>query len=249
MTKRKLTLTLEDDADFRYAEALRTLRTNLMFSGSKVRNILITSTHPNEGKSSVSFDLARVFAESGKKTLFIDADIRKSEFIRRYKVREETVGLSQILTGQAAMQQSFYEIWQCPNLDLVMAGPYSPNATELFEDEMCEKFFAYVAEQNYDYVIIDTPPIGTVIDAAILSRFADGAAMVVESEGTGRRMFKRAKEQMDRTGVRFLGVILNKVNMTKGGYYNSYYSYNRYSKYGKYSDDEYYRREGEAKAT
>ena len=126
MTKRKLTLTLEDDADFRYAEALRTLRTNLMFSGSKVRNILITSTHPNEGKSSVSFDLARVFAESGKKTLFIDADIRKSEFIRRYKVREETVGLSQILTGQAAMQQSFYEIWQCPNLDLVMAGPYSP---------------------------------------------------------------------------------------------------------------------------
>ena len=249
MVRRDLTLTLEDDSDFRYSEALRTLRTNLMFSGSKLRNILITSTHPNEGKSSVSFDLARVFAESGKKTLFVDADIRKSEFIRRYRVKEETVGLSQILTGQVPIENSFYQIWQSPNLDLVMAGPYSPNATELFEDEMCEKFFAYVAEQDYDYVIIDTPPIGTVIDAAILSRYADGAALVVESEGTGRRMFRRAKEQLDRTGVRFLGVILNKVNMTKGGYYSSYYSYHRYSKYGKYSDDEYYRREGDAKAT
>ena len=240
MMKRELRLTLEDDADFRYAEALRTLRTNMMFSGSKVKNILITSTHPNEGKSSVSFDLARAFAESGKRTLFIDADIRKSEFVRRYSVKGETVGLSQILTGQTPMETSVYECGQCPNLDVILAGPYSPNATELFEDEMCEKLFIYVKEQNYDYVIIDTPPIGTVIDAAILSRYADGAALVVESEGTGRRMFKRAKEQLDRTGVRFLGVILNKVNMTKGGYYNKYYSYHRYRKYGKYSDDEYY---------
>ena len=110
MVRRDLTLTLEDDSDSRYSEALRTLRTNLMFSGSKLRNILITSTHPNEGKSSVSFDLARVFAESGKKTLFVDADIRKSEFIRRYRVKEETVGLSQILTGQVPIESSFYQI-------------------------------------------------------------------------------------------------------------------------------------------
>ena len=140
------------------------------------------------------------------------------------------------------MENGFYETDQVPFLDIVLAGPYSPNATELFEDEMCERLFTFIKEQNYDVVVIDTPPIGTVIDAAILSRFADGAALVVESDGTGRRMFKRAKEQLDKTGVRFLGVILNKVNMTKSGYYSSYYSYKKYGKYNRYGEESYYRK-------
>ena len=95
---------------------------------------------------------------------------------------------------------------------------------------MCEKLFQFIKEQNYDIVIMDTAPIGTVIDAAILTRYADGAALVIEVEVTSRRLFQRAKEQLDRTGVKFLGVILNKVNMTKSGYYNSYYSYHKYGK-------------------
>ena len=227
--KQNITLTLAPDDDFRYSEALRTLRTNLMFSGSRVKNILITSTAPNEGKSTISFDLARVFAESGKRTLYVDCDIRKSEFIKVHQVKEKTVGLSQILTGQVAIEDGFYTDENIPNLDMVLAGP-----TELFEDEMCDKFFQYIKEENYDIVILDTAPIGTVIDAAILTKYADGAALVAESEVTSRRMFQRAKEQLDRTGVRFLGVILNKVNMTKGGYYNSYYKKygKKYEKYG-----------------
>lgn len=234
MNKHNISLTLAPDDDFRYSEALRTLRTNLLFSGSRVKNILITSTAPNEGKSTISFDLARVFAESGKRTLYVDCDIRKSEFIKVHQIQGPTVGLSQILTGQVPIEESFYCDEKLPNLDLILAGPFSPNATELFEDEMCDQFFQFIKEENYDIVILDTAPIGTVIDAAILTKYADGAALVVESEVTSRRLFQRAKEQLDRTGVRFLGVILNKVNMTKGGYYNSYYKKygKKYEKYG-----------------
>lgn len=233
MNYNTLNLSLGQSDDFRYNEALKTLRTNILFSGSKVKNILITSTSPNEGKSTISFDLARTFSESGKKTLYIDADIRKSEFVTRYKVAGKTVGLSQILTGQVKMEEAFYQSPEIPNMDLIMAGPYSPNPTELFEDEMCAHLFTFIQEQDYDIVIIDTPPVATVVDAAILAKYADGAALVVESEVTGRKIFQRAKEQLDRSGVRFLGVILNKVNMSKSGYYSRYYKYDRYQKYKK----------------
>ena len=236
INKKTVNMKLAPDDDFRYSEALRTLRTNILFSGSKVKNILITSTSPNEGKSTTSFELARVFAESGKHTLYLDCDIRKSEFVAVHQIKEETVGLSQMLTGQIPIEEGFYNDPKMPSLDMIFAGPYSPNPTELFEDEMCEKLFQFIKDQNYDIVIMDTAPIGTVIDAAILTRYADGAALVIEAEVTSRRLFQRAKEQLDRTGVRFLGVILNKVNMTKSGYYNSYYSYHKYGKrYGKYS--------------
>ncbi|SEA81356.1 capsular exopolysaccharide family [Oribacterium sp. KHPX15] len=239
INKHEVTLKLEAADDFRYTEALKTLRTNLMFSGSKVKNILITSTSPNEGKSTTSFELAKAFAESGKRTLYMDCDIRKSEFVSVHQIKEQTSGLSQMLTGQIELEDGFYTDPRIPNLDMIFAGPYSPNPTELFEDEMCDKLFQLIKDLNYDIVIMDTAPVGTVIDAAILTKYADGAALVVESEVTSRHMFQRAKEQLDRTGVRFLGVILNKVNMTKGGYYNRYYSkygkkYGKYSKYAKY---------------
>lgn len=140
----KIKMTFFPDEDFRYSEALRTLRTNLLFSGSKVKNILITSTAPNEGKSRISFDLARVFAESGKRTLYVDCDIRNSEFNRVHHITEKTVGLSQVLTGQVPIADCFYQTEEQPNLTMILAGPYSPNPTELFEDEMCDTLFQFV---------------------------------------------------------------------------------------------------------
>ena len=233
--KKTLSMTFDQTPDFRYSEALRTLRTNLLFSGSKLKTILLTSTQPNEGKSTVSMDLARVFAESGKKTLLVDADMRKSEVVQVHDIKEDTVGLSQILTGQIPVEEGIYSVAEVPNMDIILAGPYAPNPTELFEDEMCERLFNYIKSLQYDIVIIDTAPIGTVIDAAILTRYADGAALVCEAEVTTRRLLQRAKEQLDRTGIRFLGVILNKVNMSKSCYYSSYYSYHKYGKsYGSY---------------
>lgn len=245
MNYRSLTMITPTEKDFRYSEAIRTLRTNILFSGSNVHTVLITSASPNEGKSKISFDLARAFAESGKRTLYVDCDIRNSEFVTVHGVRDtaqsEMPGLSQMLTGQIPIEDGFYKTEVIPNLEMVMSGPYSPNAAELFEDDMCECFFNTIREEGYDMVILDTAPIGTVIDAAILSRYADGTVLICESETTSRKLLKKAKTQLDRTGTRFLGVIINKVNMSKNGYYGNYYKKyssknDEYGNYGYYGE-------------
>ena len=222
MNAQVLELRFNDTEDFSFNEAIKTLRTNLQFSGSRVKKVLITSVAPNDGKSIITMMLAKAFAESGKKTVVIDADVRKSVLRNRYSIEMETSGLTQVLTGQVQPKDAVYHT-SVPNLDLVLSGPYSPTPTELFEDVMCANFFHYLTEQGYDMVLIDTPPLGTVIDAAILARYSDGIAIVAASEDTSRRALQRVKEQIDKTGVRFLGVILNKVRMDKGSYYSSYY--------------------------
>lgn len=229
MNTQVLELHFNDTDDFSFNEAIKTLRTNLLFSGSRVKKVLITSVAPNDGKSVITMMLGKAYAESGKKTVVIDADVRKSVLRNRYGVEMETSGLTQVLTGQVRPEEAVYHT-NVPNMDLVLSGPYSPTPTELFEDVMCANFFHYLTEQGYDMVLIDTPPLGTVIDAAILARYSDGIALVAASEDTSRRALQRVKEQIDRTGVRFLGVILNKVRMDKGSYYSSYY--HGYGKYG-----------------
>ena len=233
MNTQVLELRFNDTEDFSFNEAIKTLRTNIQFSGSRVKNVLITSVAPNDGKSIITMMLGKAFAESGKKTVVIDADVRKSVLRNRYGIELETFGLTQVLTGQVQPKDAVYHT-SVQNLDLVLSGPYSPTPTELFEDVMCANFFHYLTEQGYDMVLIDTPPLGTVIDAAILARYSDGIAIVAASEDTSRRALQRVKEQIDKTGVRFLGVILNKVRMDKGSYYSSYYHGYRYGYgYGK----------------
>lgn len=232
--------TSEQVNDFRYEEAIKTLRTNIRLSGSEIRKILITSSEPNEGKSTIAVELARSFADTGERVCFIDADIRKSEFVSRYQVKGKTVGLSQILSGQVNIEDAIYCFENMPNIDIILSGPYAPNPTELFEDKMCAELFKYLDAQHYDAIVIDTPPIGTVIDAAILCKYVDGVAFVCRSGETSRRVFKKSLDQLNRTGARCLGVILNGVNMTKGGYYHRYYGYGKYgdsySYYYKHKD-------------
>jgi capsular exopolysaccharide synthesis family protein len=232
-------ITLPGKPDYKYNEAIKTLRTNIQFSGSSLKTIIITSTAPDEGKSSISWDLAFSFAEAGKKILFIDADLRKSVFLKRHNIRTKVTGLSEMLSGQARLQDGIYET-NIPNLFMIYAGPFTPNPTELFEDRNCDELFRMVQEDGtYDYIIVDTAPLGTVIDAAVLARHADGIAVVVESEVTSRRLLSKVNQQIEKTGVRNLGVILNKVRMSKGSYYNSYYYHYGRKKYGSYSDDYY----------
>lgn len=219
---KKIALNLPEELDFRFNESIKTLRTNIQLSGSKVRTILITSTIPGEGKSTIALDVAAAFANTGKKTILIDADIRKSMLIARCDIHEEVVGLSQILSGQVSVADGIYQT-DVSGLDVIFSGPFSPNPTELFEDEMCADMFARLKEMDYDYIIVDTAPLGSVIDAAILAKYADGIALVAESEITRKRMLKKVLDQISRTGVRFLGVILNRVKMEKGSYYSSYY--------------------------
>ena len=129
MNKDVLSLRFPETGDFRFNEAIKTLRTNIQFSGSKVKTIIVTSVAPNDGKSIISLMTAKAFAESGKKTLYVDADIRNSVTVARYGIDGERVGLSQALSGQIPFGEVVYGT-EVPNLHVVLAGPYSARPGE-----------------------------------------------------------------------------------------------------------------------
>lgn len=207
--------------DFQANEAFKTLRTNLTFCGDNQRVLLFTSTIPNEGKTSVVFMLARSFAENGKKVLLLDGDMRKSVLTGHYRVDRETKGLSHYLAGQEAVQNITYAT-NIGNMGVIFAGPSVPNPAELLGSARFEEMIAGLREA-YDYILIDTPPLGSVIDAAIIARNADGAAIVVESGAISRKMVQKVKAQLEKSGCRILGAILNKTEQRGNGYYSKYY--------------------------
>jgi len=215
--------------DYNYEEAIKTLRTNIQFCGSNIKVIMLESAIPNEGKSSMSFSLASSLAQIGKKVLFIDADIRKSVMVSRYQLDKEVNGLSQFLSGQKSKEEVLYET-NLNNLSIVFSGPYSPNPAELLEETMFS-LLIQAARAEYDYIIIDTPPMLNLIDGAIIANHCDGAVLVIESGKVSYRVEQKIKKQLEKSGCRILGVILNKVNMESSRYYGNY------KKYKKYKDD------------
>lgn len=214
--------------DFHYAEAIKTLQTNIQFAGKNTKVVMITSCFPNEGKSDIALSLAKEMAASGKRVLLLDADIRKSSFISRFKIQEKVYGLSQYLSGQITPQDLIY-MTNYHNMNMIFSGQTAPNPTNLLGDEI----FAMMMDtlrQHYDYIFVDTPPISSVIDAAIVAQRCDGAIMVVESEAVSYRAVQKALAQIEKSGCNILGGVLNKVDAKKNKYYSSYYG----KKYGEY---------------
>ena len=237
MAYKNITLTDSNAGDYFYEEAIKTLRTNLQFSGKSNKVVLLTSVHSNEGKSDISFNLAVELGKAGKKVLLIDADIRKSAYKSRYGIKEDTQGLSQYLSGQVEQIDQVVCKTNYENLYMILAGPYAPNPTEMLGDDQFGQLLK-AARQVFEYVIVDTPPLGTVVDAAVIAQYCDGALMVVESDSTSYRACQKVKGQLERSGCKLLGAVLNKVS-SKGR--SSYYSrYGRYygNKYGAYYGSE-----------
>lgn len=216
------TVTLKNIAkDYRSNEAYKTLRTNLEFSGSDNKAIVLTSSTPNEGKSTVSIGLALALVESGKRVLFVDADLRKSVLVGRHRVTEEVKGLSHYLSGQADLNDVICRTQEA-GLFVIFAGVIPPNPSEL----LGQKRFAHLIENakaNYDYVIIDAPPLGSVIDAAVISKVCDASVLVVAAKSVSYKFVRTVKEQLEKTGCPILGVVLNKVDMKQNKYYGKYY--------------------------
>lgn len=229
------------DLDFKTKEAYKTLRTNVQFCGDDVKVISITSCVPNEGKSMVSFNLAVSIAETGKKVLFIDADLRKSVLIGRYKINKAIKGLTQYLSGVEDLDSVKYTT-NVENLDMILSGPVPPNPAELLNNE---KFTALVegTKKEYDYVVIDTPPIGQVIDPAIVAQQTDGVIFLVSQANVSYKYAQKQIEQLKRSGCRILGAVGNKVDPEgKGSYYGGYYGKYYKGKYGYgYGNDKYYK--------
>ena len=215
--------------NYSYEEAIKTLRTNIQFCGSSIKVIMLESAVPNEGKSSMSFSLASSLAQIGKKVLLIDADIRKSVMVSRYQLDKEVNGLSQFLSGQKNKEEIIYET-NLNNLNIVFSGPYSPNPAELLEEPVFS-LLIQAARAEYDYIIIDTPPMMNLIDGAIIANHCDGAVLVIESGKVSYRVEQKIKKQLEKSGCRILGVILNNVNLDSGRYYG------KYKKYGKYENE------------
>ena len=222
-------------------ESLRALKTNIQFCGDDIKTILFTSAVPNEGKSTVTFDLARSLAESGKRVLVVDTDMRKSVLVGRLRARtakgQEIRGLSHYLSGQEKLSNVLYST-QVPKLFMVFAGPAVPNPTEILEKKYFEELITF-GKQNFDYVLLDCAPIGAAIDAAVVAKNCDGAIIVISQGNVGSRIISGVKKQLEASGVRILGAVLNKVKMEKshyGKYYGKYYG-NYYGNYNK-NDEE-----------
>jgi capsular exopolysaccharide synthesis family protein len=212
-------------------EAYKLLRTNIQFCGSNVKIICITSCIPNEGKSNVSFNLAKSLAEGGKKVIFIDADLRKSVIVGRYKPDRAVLGLTHYLSGQNELDDILYET-NIENLDIIFTGPVPPNPAEL----LCSEKFAStlkIFREDYDYIIIDTPPLGSVIDCAIVAEYCDGAVLVIEAKAISYKFVLKVIKQLQMGHCKILGAILNKYAMD-----DKSYSYKGY-KYRKYYNDYY----------
>ena len=207
--------------DYRSNEAYKSLRTNIEFSGDENKVLLFTSCTPNEGKSTVTISLAQSLAEAGKKVLFIDADLRKSVLAGRHKVMGQLKGLSHFLSGQADLADVMYRV-KNTNMVMIFAGVVPPNPAELLGNKRFESLLVS-ARKSYDYVIIDAPPLGSVIDAAINAKQSDASILVIAANTISHKFAKVVKDQLAKSGCPILGVVLNKVDMAQNKYYGKYY--------------------------
>ncbi|HBF14551.1 MAG TPA: tyrosine protein kinase [Clostridiales bacterium] len=228
---RTIELILEDNKDYGTREAFNTLRTNILFSGRDVKTILITSSVAGEGKSTIAFETAVGLARTGKKVLLIDADLRKSAYASRYTKETGLTGLSQYLSGQLELDGVLFAT-QIPTLNVIFSGPFPPNPTELVGSSAFGELLN-AEREHYDYILIDTPPLGLVIDAAVMATACDGAVLVVGAGTVSYHTAQRVTEQLKKSGCRILGAVLNRNRRgkhSKSKYYTSYY--------GKYAENQ-----------
>lgn len=216
--------------DFHTKEAINILRGNIQMAGYNVKIIAFTSANAHEGKSSLSFRLAKSLAGLNKKVLYLDCDIRNSKTKKRYGIVEKTEGLSEFLCGQLPIEKMIFPT-DDPCLDMIFSGKYAPNPSELLSGELFHHLMQNL-KSSYDYVIVDTPPANLVIDAILVAKECDSTIIVVESGYTDRREVLRLKGILDNAEIKVLGVVLNKIMFSKKHYGYGRYGYKKYG-YGR----------------
>ncbi|HEU9363421.1 TPA: polysaccharide biosynthesis tyrosine autokinase CpsD [Streptococcus pneumoniae] len=208
-------------------EYYNALCTNIQLSGDKLKVISVTSVKPGEGKTTTSVNIARSFARTGYKTLLIDGDTRNSVISGVFKSREKITGLTEFLSGTADLSHGLCDT-NIENLFVIQSGSVSPNPTALLQsknfNDMIETLRKY-----FDYIIVDTAPIGIVIDAAIITQKCDASILVTAIGEVNKRDVQKAKQQLEQTEKLFLGVVLNKLDISvdKYGVYGSYGNYGK----------------------
>lgn len=220
------------------SEAINTLCTNLTFSGENVRKIMLTSCHASEGKSHLSMNIMRTMARLGKSVVLVDADLRRSVIDSRFDFQYENAnykpGLAHFLAGQVDEEDVIYQT-NLTGAYIVPVGREVSNPLPLLNSRRFEQLLDHLA-QRADYVIVDVPPVGMVIDGAQIAKSCDGALIVVNYNSVHRQELIDVRDQLEQTGCPILGTVLNMVEyddyMNRKYYYKSYYSH-----YGYYSSE------------
>ena len=218
--------------DYVSNEAMNTLCTNLSYCGKDIRKIMVTSRYSGEGKSYVSMNLLRTFSQLGKKAVLIDTDLRASGIQSDYRLRYSTqnhYGLSEYLSGICDMKDAIYRTnW--PNTSIIPAGYEAPNPLQLLDTPAMEALIEQLAGQ-FDVVLIDTPPVGVLVDAVALAKFCDGTLLVVGYCKGKQQEIKDAVDSIKQTGCKVLGAVLNGVKFNRMSNRHYYYSSERYAGY------------------
>jgi polysaccharide biosynthesis transport protein len=214
----------------RLAEAYRSLRTTILLSraGTPPQVILISSAKPSEGKTSITTLESIVFALNGARVLLIDSDLRRPSVHLRFRIANK-VGLTSVLTGKAGLEEAIVPVTALPSLHILPAGPIAPMPAELLGSLQMQRLVEGL-RSNYDFILIDTPPVLTVTDAAVLVSVSDGVVLVLRYGQATRNVVARASEILLRSGAHLLGVVLNAVDLQSSDYaeyygraYNDYY--------------------------
>jgi capsular exopolysaccharide synthesis family protein len=213
-----------------FSEAFRAMRTNVLFSSADQdsRSLVITSTGPREGKSMVAANLALVLAQTGSRVLLIDADMRKPKLHDIFGLAQEP-GLSNLLVGNAKKSESVRKT-SVPGLFVVTAGRTPPNPAELVGSARFTDFLISLKE-HFDWVILDTPPVMAVTDAALIAHHVSGVLFVIGADMTSRHAARRAVDSLEQAQAHFIGAALNRVDLDRNAYYYSQYYRREYAAY------------------
>lgn len=217
---------LREDPRSAAAEAVRRLRTNLQFIGvaQQSRSLVITSSVPGEGKSTTAINLAVSLADAGARVLLVDADLRRPS-VAEYLGLEGRVGLTTVLIGKASVED-VVQPWSDSSLDILPAGQIPPNPSELLGSPAMRALLDQLTS-TYDMVLIDSPPVLPVTDAAVLGRQVGGALLVAGMDRIHRPQLRETLEALETAGCQVLGLVMNKIARREVGAYvyeRSYYS-------------------------
>ena len=223
---------------FQCAEAVNTLCTNLSFSGENIKKIMITSCHASEGKSFLSMNIMRTMADFGKSVVLVDADLRRSmirgDYGLHFSDSKKHAGLAHMLAGMADIEEVIYRT-NYEGAFMIPDGRTVSNPMPLLNSPRFRDLLDYLAE-TFEYVFVDAPPVGTVIDAAEIAKSCDGTLLVVSYNNVRRQELIDVKQQLEQTGCPILGTAMNMVEydnyLSRKYYYKSYYS-----NYGYYKKD------------
>ena len=220
--------------DFVSHEAMNTLCTNLSYCGTDVRKVMITSRYAGEGKSYVSMNLMRTLTRLGRSVVLVDTDLRASGIQTDYHLRyttEKHYGLSEYLSGHCTVDDVVYQT-NFPDAYIIPAGHEAPNPLQLLDTANMKELVEWLS-RRFDVVLIDTPPVGVLVDAVAMAKFCDGALLVVGYRKGSQNEISDAVKNIRQTGCKMLGAVLNGVKFKSLSNKHYYYSSERYS--GHYS--------------